>query len=283
MAEFTNKATLTVGGVSIDSNTVSGTREGTTELTKTALLPTYGDGPVTYVVSFVNNGTTDVTGLSLTDDLGAYAFGGQTLWPLEYIADSLMIYISGVEQPVVVPKALQPFEVTVPTVPAGGNLLMVYAASPTAYAPRGEGQTVTNTVTAASPDLSASMEAAADVAPAQNADLSLSKSVDPQELVEGEPVTYTIVALNSGAAAVAQTDGLVISDTLDPALAGLTVTLDGEPRAEGTGYTYDVSTGAFATVAGVVTVPAATFAQDPTTGVWSASPGAATLRITGTV
>ena len=283
MAEFTNKATLTVGGISIDSNVVSGTREGIEELTKTALLPTYGDGPVTFVVSFVNNGTTEVSNLSLSDDLGAYALGGQTLYPLEYVSDSVMIYLSGALQPVVTPKATQPFEVAGLNVPAGGNLLLIYAATPTAYAPRGEGQSVTNTVTATSPDLAAPIEASAEILPAQNADLSLSKSVDPQELVAGEPVTYTVVALNSGAEAVTATDALVISDTLDPALTGLTVTLDGVALEEGTGYTYDESTGAFATVAGAVTVPAATFAQDPATGVWSCSPGAATLRITGTV
>ena len=40
-----------------------------------------------------------------------------------------------------------------------------------------------------------------------------------------------------------------------------------------TQYTYDAATGVFATAAGVVTVPAATFTQDAATGAYSTTPG----------
>ena len=46
---------------------------------------------------------------------------------------------------------------------------------------------------------------------------------------------------------------------------------------------YDEATGEFATVAGVITVPAATFTQDETTGVWAVDPGVAVVTVTGTV
>ena len=62
-----------------------------------------------------------------------------------------------------------------------------------------------------------------------------------------------------------------------------TITLDGEPLALTAGYTYDETTGEFATVAGAITVPAATFSQDETTGEWITTPGAAVLTISGTV
>ena len=60
------------------------------------------------------------------------------------------------------------------------------------------------------------------------------------------------------------------------------VTLNGAPLALGTGYTYDETTGQFATVPGVITVPAATFTQDPT-GAYTAAPGLTTLIVTGTI
>ena len=44
-----------------------------------------------------------------------------------------------------------------------------------------------------------------------------------------------------------------------------------------------VSTGQFATVAGQITVPAATYSQDPATGVYVVQPGVSTLTVTGTV
>ena len=37
------------------------------------------------------------------------------------------------------------------------------------------------------------------------------------------------------------------------------------------------------TVAGQITVPAATYTQDPTTGVWTITPGVSILTVTGTV
>ena len=48
-------------------------------------------------------------------------------------------------------------------------------------------------------------------------------------------------------------------------------------------YTYDAATGLFSTVAGVVTVPAATITQDAATGAYTVVPGTATLTVTGTV
>ena len=45
----------------------------------------------------------------------------------------------------------------------------------------------------------------------------------------------------------------------------------------------DAGTSAFATVPGILTVPAATYTQDPATGVYTAEPGEAVLVVTGTI
>ena len=47
-------------------------------------------------------------------------------------------------------------------------------------------------------------------------------------------------------------------------------------------YTYDAATGAFATVAGKLTVPEATFTQNAD-GSWTVTPGQSVLTVTGTV
>ena len=88
---------------------------------------------------------------------------------------------------------------------------------------------------------------------------------------------------SSGNTATAATDFVTVSDTFDPILSGLTVTLDGAPLTLGTDYTYDTATGAFATTAGTITVPAATAVQDAETGLWRITPGVTKLVITGTV
>ena len=50
-----------------------------------------------------------------------------------------------------------------------------------------------------------------------------------------------------------------------------------------TAYTYDEATGSFVTLPSEITVPAATYTQDPDTGAWVITPGVTTLVVTGTV
>lgn len=78
-------------------------------------------------------------------------------------------------------------------------------------------------------------------------------------------------------------DNVSVSDTFDPVLNPITVTLDGRTLTAGTDYTYDPATGVFNTVPGVITVPVASFEQNPTTGVVDTTPGTTTLVVSGTV
>ena len=107
--------------------------------------------------------------------------------------------------------------------------------------------------------------------------------MSPTTVAENGRLTYTFTIQNSGSAEAEATDDVVLTDTFNPILEDLSVTLNGALLAEGTDYTYDETTGAFATLPGVITVPAATFAQDPQTGAWAVSPGVATLVVSGTV
>ena len=127
--------------------------------------------------------------------------------------------------------------------------------------------------------LTATAQITAEAAP----QLSLVKAVNPTSVVENEPVTYTFTIQNTGTAAATAADNLVISDTFNPILNITAVTLDGTALAPTTGYTYNTTSGAFATVDGQITVPAATYARDAATGAWVVTPGTATLTVTGTM
>ena len=61
------------------------------------------------------------------------------------------------------------------------------------------------------------------------------------------------------------------------------VTCGGQSWSEGTEYTYDQTTGEFASLAGALTIPAATAVQDPATGVWGVEPGTVTVVICGNI
>ena len=74
----------------------------------------------------------------------------------------------------------------------------------------------------------------------------------------------------------------MIRDTFNPILNNITVTLNGD-AIPATSYTYDEATGVFATLAGEITVPGATYVTDTATGAVITTPGVAILTVTGTV
>lgn len=284
MATFFNQATLSYAGGVTSSNIVTGELVEVLSATKTAVGTTYSpDGTVTYIVSIVNSGTVAYTGLTLSDDLGAYTVGTAEAVPLEYVDGSILYYVNGVLQPTLAITSGEPLVVGGISVPADSNALIVYQARVTNAAPLGVGATITNTVTVSGDGLTTPITAQETVSVEQEPNLTISKSLSPDTVVENGELTYTFVIRNTGNTAAAATDNIVVSDTFDPILNPITVQLDGTTLTEGVDYTYNTLTGEFATVAGRITVPAAAYTQDPTTGIITTVPGTAILRVIGTV
>ena len=99
MAIFQNQATLSYAGNVTTSNVVTGELQQAVSVAKYAVSDTYTQGEVlTYVISLVNTGSTPLTDLMVTDDLGAYTLNGNTLVPLEYVDGSLAYYVGGARQ-----------------------------------------------------------------------------------------------------------------------------------------------------------------------------------------
>ena len=284
MATFENRATLSYGGRTTDSNVVTGEILEVLSVTKTAVRAAYtSGGTVTYVVSIVNTGAAAFTGIGVSDDLGAYAFGGQTLVPLTYVAGTTQYYVNGVLQATPDVTAGPPLSVTGLTVPAGGSVTLIYEAQTNEYTPLALESTVVNTVTVTGDRLAAPLTATATVGALSEARLSVCKSLSPATVAENGRLTYTFAFSNTGSAAAEEADALVLTDTFDPRLSDLTVTYNGVALAEGTDYTYDPATGQFATVAGRITVPAAAYTQDAATGAVVTTPGSGVLTVTGTI
>ena len=284
MAIFRNQATLSYGGNVTTSNVVTGELQQAVSVTKYAVTDTYTqDEVLTYVISLVNTGTTPLTDLTVTDDLGAYVAGGATLVPLDYVTGSVNYYVEGVLQPPPAVASTSPLTFTGIDVPAGGNTFLVYQAQVNEFASPVQGGTVTNTVVVTGAGLPASIEASETVTAASEAFLTIGKSLSPTTVSEGDRLTYTFVIQNFGNTPVVATDNATVTDTFDPILTDLVVTFNGVTWTEGVEYTYDETTGAFATVPSNITVPAATYTQNPTTGAWTVVPGVRTLVVVGTV
>ena len=283
MATFYNQATLRYNNVVTNSNIASGELVEVLSVTKTAVRDTYQVGEdVTYAVSILNSGTIPFSGLTVTDDLGAYTVGTTTVTPLTYVDGSVRYYVGGVLQPTPTVTAGPPLQITGISVPAGGNALVLYETQVNAFAPPTVGGTVDNTVTLSGSGVTP-ITATETVTAREMAQMAVNKSITPAVVTDNSRVTYTLTLQNTGNTAVDATDNATITDTFDPILTDLAVTFNGVALVAGTDYTYDETTGAFATLPGVITVPAATYAQDPTTGEWTVTPGVSTLTIVGTI
>ena len=288
MAIFTNQATLSYNGVTTQSNITTGQIVQTLSAAKNTAADSYVSGEnITYAVSLVNSGTAPFTGLTLTDDLGAYQFGDAenplTLYPLSYVSGSVLYYVNGVLQPAPAVTAGPPLEITGISVPAGGNAVIVYEAQVNGFAPGGEGSEITNTVTVTGGGLAEAVTASDTLGVSDQPRLTITKDLSPESVAENGLITYTFTISNFSSAPAAAGDNAAVTDLFDPALENISVTFNGETWTAPTDYTYDETTGLFATVPGRITVPAATFTQDADTGAWNVTPGVSVLRVTGTV
>ena len=257
MATFTNQAQLSYNNSTASSNVAVGELVSVLSAEKTVLNPDYTNGDtITYIVNLVNTGDTAYTGLTLSDNLGAYQVGepAVTVYPLSFSANTIKYYTNGVLQ-------------TTPAV--------------TVTQPLAAGSSINNTATISgvgTTDLTASASIAVADAPA----LNITKSISPVPVSENGTLTYTFLIQNTGNAPADAADLVTLTDTFNPRLANLSVTYNNAAWAQ-TNYSYDETTGVFATTAGAITVPAATYTQNAQTGEWTIVPGTSTLVVSGTV
>ena len=283
MATFFNQATLSYSGGTVNSNITTGEILEVLSATKTAVYDRYSPGSdVTYAVNIVNSGTIAFTGLTLTDDLGAYAFGATTLQPLDYVDGSVKYFIDGVLQAAPAVDAGPPLVISGINVPAGGTATILYTAQANNFAPLDVEGTIVNTVTISGNGITP-ITATETVSAVSEPQLTITKSVSPTTVTENGQLTYTFVIQNIGNVPAEATDNVVVTDTFDPILSNLSVTYNGAAWTSPANYTYNEATGLFSTVPGAITVPAATYSQDPTTGAWIVDPGVAVLTVTGTI
>lgn len=283
MPAFYNQATLTYNGTSTQSNTTVGELVATLTITKNNVNQTYTPGErITYVVNLVNSGATAMTGITLTDDLGAYTFGADTRTPLTYVPNTLLYYVNGVLQTTPTVTAGPPLTVTGLAVPAGGNIAVVYQADVNGYATPTAGATVTNTATVTGTGITTPLTATSTTTVNDAPRLTVTKSLSPTTVAENGQLTYTFTIQNYGNTETLATDTTTLTDTFNPILNPITVTYNGAAWAA-SNYTYDTATGVFTTTPGAITVPAATATQNETTGIWTVTPGTTILTVSGTV
>ncbi len=285
MAQFTNQATITYNGITVNSNIVTGEITQVLSAEKEATTDSYTPGEiVTYVVSIQNSGATDYTGLTITDNLGEYTFGTGTLVPLTYEGSPVLYIVNGQTQASPTVTAGPPLTISGISVPAGGNVTVIYRVRANEFAPLNTGNTIINTATVSGGGLSESIVASNTITVEGGPVLTIFKALTPTTVVENGQIQYTFTIQNSGTEEADAADSVVITDIFNPALESpIVVTLNGTVLSEAGNYTYDAATGTFTTLPGRITVPAATITQDSVTGAYSITPGVTTVTVTGTI
>jgi len=282
MATFFNQATLSYNGNVVNSNITTGELLEVLSATKTAVVDTYSrNSEVTYIINIVNSGSIAYNNLTVTDNLGAYTFGATELVPLDYVDGSVRYFVNGALQPAPTVTAGAPLVIMGINVPAGGVATVVYAAETNSFAPLGDAASIVNTAVVSGTGIS-DIIVTETITPENTADLTISKSLNPTTVTENGQLTYTFVIQNTGNEAVVATDNAIVTDTFNPALNITSVTFNGTAWTSPANYTYTEATGAFATNAGQITVPAATYTQNPD-GTWTIQPGVSVLTVTGTI
>ena len=285
MATITNQARITYsyGAVNAAAASNIATATLTEPLTgsKTSLGSTYTAGDeITYILSLTNGSATAATDITVSDNLGRSTAGGVAYTPLSYVGPAYL-YINGVYTSELTPATTAGSLIfTLPSIPAGANAVIIYKAALTSEAPLTSGSTVTNTATFASPTLGTA-EKSNTITVENYARLNIVKSMSPNPVVGGGPLTYTFTVYNYGNDAA--TD-VVLTDVFSPAPTDIAVTVNGTAvSAENYTYTGGTLTLPAAGSSYEITVPAATFTTDTTTGAVTASPGVTVVEVTGTI
>lgn len=284
MQTFYNQAILSHNNVVRTSNIVTGIIASPITVEKNATKASYTHGDeITYVVSIVNSDSTALTAVKVSDDLGAYSFGGSTVIPLEYVENSVLYYVNGILQSTPSVTTNQGLEIGGIFIPAGGNAIIIYTVTVDSYAPLGDVASITNTATISGDTIIDPISVTNTIFASIAADLAISKSLSPAVIYNNRELTYTLTLQNYGASAVVATEDAVVTDTFNPILNNLLVSFNDTPWALSVNYTYDNSTGAFATLPGSITVPGAIYSQDPGTGLWTVTPGISVITVSGTI
>lgn len=238
----------------------------------------FGD-ELTYSVSVLNGSGSALAGVTVTDDLGTYTPGTFGITPLTFVAPAIL-FIDGVYVGNITPTVeANRIVFTIPTLAAGSRAQILYKAAVNGNAPLALGSEITNTATVLANGITAPVSDSNTVTVDNYADVTITKTMTPSSVVDGEALTYTFVINNYGNA---EATSIVLTDAFDPAPENITVQINGV-TVPATDYTYvgGVLTLPAAGSATELSLPAATITQDIATGNVIVTPSSLTVTVTG--
>ena len=264
------------------SNVASAVLNDTLGVEKVSLENVYRLGDeITYVITITNDGGSALTNVSVTDDLGTYTVGTQTVTPLTYTGPAIL-FIDGVYNGNITPTVgADGINFNVVALSAGSVAQIIYKAAVNNFAPLDTGAQVTNIVTVTANSINAPVSDSNTITVGNYADVTITKSMTPSDIVDGDVLTYTFVINNYGNT---EATDIVLTDTFDPAPENITVQINGV-AAPATDYSYVNGVLTLPTAPGAteLSLPSATITQNPTTGEVTVTPSSLTVTVTGAI
>lgn len=267
MAIITNSASLTFNNERTASSNEVDTevRESqSVAIAKDALLTNYVPGePVGYVMTVTNTGTGNLTGITVSDNLGSDTAAKL----LDYIDGTAVARLGATAITPTVTRTDNSLSISgFGALAAGQSLTIALSLLPSAA--QSDEITNTATVTATTP-LATTVTATdtATIAPAQQELVTLLKAA-PSSVASGGILPYTLIAQNEGTVAA---EGIIFTDTLPVGykVTGIELTVNGQPTLiyNADQWTQTENVLKFPTgTAEPVTIPAGSFATAIITG-----------------
>ena len=241
----------------------------------------YSEGDlVTYILTVSNTSSNPLNTVSITDNLGTFAYQTGELTPLTYVGPAILLVDGQDASANLTTDASDPSQLvfTIPALAAGTTANIIYTARVNEFAPLELDSTIVNNATLTTDSDCADGSASATVTVAPAADVSIFKQMSPNPVVCGDTVTYTIRLYNYGNI---DAENVQLTDVFDPIPTNIAVYRNGV-LLEGTAYSYINGTLTVPATA-TDTIPAATFTRDATTGEVVVTPGTVEYVITGTI
>ncbi len=261
------------------SNVASTVLQSPIGVVKSSLAANYSFGEeITYQIGVTNSGSTALTNVTVTDNLGAYALtGGTTVRPLTYVGPATLFISNGSITPITPTAQGNDLVFTIPAIPAEESALISYVASINEFAPLGEADAITNTASVSAAGIADAQTADYTLPASASANLTVTKTMSPNPVLDGDNITYTFILRNFGNQ---EATNISLTDQFLPAPTITDVTSNGTAV---TNYTYNGGLFTYPSPTGTVSVPAATITQDATTGVVTVTPGELIITVTGTL
>lgn len=266
------------------SNTAVTTLRETVSMSKISLGSSYFlDDNVFYTIAVNNDNNSEITNVRVTDDLGSY-FADCSITPFTPLTYSgpANLYIGGVFCSEVEPEVyVNKIMFNISSIPACSNALITYKVSVNDRAPLICGSHITNAATLCFENLLDPITASNTLTVAKTADVRIIKHMCPDPVIRGEKITYSFFLYNYGNT---EAVNVVFTDTFSPAPSNITVSVDSE-NIYPTEYSYingTLTIPAYCSDSSLC-IPAASFCQNPITGIVTITPGITAITVVGQI